>query len=200
MLDVDGVLVNGRPRDGKPLFTDLERDLGVPVDRLQAEFFETHWEAIVVGREDLALSLKAVLARIAPHASVEALITYWLANDARIDTHLLADVDALRAGGVTVLLATNQEHLRARFLMEDLGLGAHVDGIVYSAALGHRKPEPEFYRLATQRAGVSPGEIVLIDDNSGNVGAARAAGWQAAVWTGQRRLAEVLAGLTGAGR
>ena len=29
MVDVDGVLVHGRPQDGLPYFTSIERDLGI---------------------------------------------------------------------------------------------------------------------------------------------------------------------------
>ena len=53
MVDVDGVLIHGRPVDGLPLFTYLERDLGLRHDLLQREFFQPHWGDIVTGREAL---------------------------------------------------------------------------------------------------------------------------------------------------
>ncbi|WP_348645935.1 HAD family hydrolase [Rhizobium laguerreae] len=90
---------------------------------------------------------------------------------------------ALRQSGITLLLATNQEHRRARYLMEQIGLKAHFDDIIYSAALGHSKPSPDFFRLATERTGVLPGEIAFIDDMAENIEAARQFGWNAAQWT-----------------
>jgi putative hydrolase of the HAD superfamily len=81
--------------------------------------------------------------------------------------------------------------MRARYLMEEMGLGAHVDGIVYSAALGVRKPMPEFYRLAQERTGVEAGEIVFVDDVAANVEAAKAVGWNSVLWTGERRLRDI---------
>jgi len=63
MLDVDGVLVNGRPQDGKHLFTDLEADLGVSRSLLQAAFFDVYWQQIVVGKDALKPRLSAVAAR-----------------------------------------------------------------------------------------------------------------------------------------
>lgn len=183
MVDVDGVLIHGRPTDGLPLFTYLERDLGLRLDLLQQEFFQTHWRDIIIGHAALEPRLAGVLAKIAPHLSAETLIDYWFENDSRLDLNLLEELAALRQSGITLLLATNQEHSRARYLMEHIGLSAHFDDIIYSAALGHSKPSPDFFRLATERAGVLPGEIAFIDDMAENIEAARQFGWNAAQWT-----------------
>ena len=188
MLDVDGVLVNGRPQDGKHLFTDLERDLGLSRSLLQAAFFDVYWQEIVVGRDALLSRLRSVRGKIAPKLEAQQLIDYWFENDSRIDADVLRAVDELRLRGTKVFLATNQEHLRARYLMEAMQLGAHVDGIIYSAALGHRKPAPEFYRLANERVGVAAGDISFVDDVAANVEAARIAGWNGALWTGEHGL------------
>ena len=151
MVDVDGVLIHGRPEDGLPLFTFLERDLGLRLDLLQQEFFRPYWGDIITGREALEPQLASVLERIAPHLSAATLIDYWFKNDSRLNRDLLKELGILRESGITFFLATNQEHMRARYLMEQAGLGAHFDGIIYSAALGHRKPSPDFFRLATER-------------------------------------------------
>jgi putative hydrolase of the HAD superfamily len=192
MLDVDGVVVTGRPRDGGHPFADIEAELGVPAIPLQHKFFDTHWPAIIVGREPLEPRLAEVLADIAPSVSAAALIDYWFRNDARLDQAVLDSVARLRADGMKVLLATNQEHLRARYLMEELGLGRQVDGIAYSAALGHRKPAPEFYTSASALARADPADLVLVDDVLANVEAAIAAGWRGVHWTGGQRLEDVL--------
>lgn len=142
MVDVDGVLIHGRPTDGLPHFTYLERDLGLRFDLLQQEFFQTHWGDIIIGRAALEPRLAGVLAKIAPHLSAETLIDYWFENDSRLDRNLLEELAGLRQSGITLLLATNQEHRRARYLMEQIGLSAHFDDIIYSAALGHSKPSP----------------------------------------------------------
>lgn len=183
MVDVDGVLIHGRPADGLPHFTYLERDLGLRPDLLQQEFFQTCWGDIIIGREPLEPRLAEVLAKIAPHLGAAVLIDYWFENDSRLDRDLLEELAALRQSGVTLFLATNQEHGRARYLMEQAGLDAYFDDILYSAALGHRKPSPDFFRLATERAGVLPGEIAFIDDMAENVEAARQFGWNAVHWT-----------------
>lgn len=195
MLDVDGVVVRGRPDDGRPVFADLEQDLGLSAETLQTAFFKRHWQDIVIGRTPLVERLSPVLREIAPHLSAEALIDYWFRDDARLDVDVLSALPRLRQCGMAVFLATNQEHLRAAYLMNELGLAAHVDGMVYSAALGHRKPSPEFYRLAGERAGAEPSDIVLVDDTPDNVDAARAFGWRAVHWTGEVGLEDALASI-----
>ena len=182
MLDVDGVLVGGRPQDGLGQFTDLETDLGLSPELLRKRFFDTYWVDVVTGKRPLLETLAPVLADIAPGLPPQTLVDYWLANDSRLDRTLLADLPAVRQAGMRIFLCTNQEHLRARYLMEDLGLSPSVDGIVYSAALGVRKPEPDFYWRAATQVGARPRDIVFIDDNAYNVTAARKAGWAATQW------------------
>jgi putative hydrolase of the HAD superfamily len=48
----------------------------------------------------------------------------------------------------------------------------------YSYELGVRKPEPQIYRLALTRAGLTPEETLLIDDRLENIVGARAVGMQ----------------------
>lgn len=51
------------------------------------------------------------------------------------------------------------------------------DAIVDSSEVGTIKPEPKIYKIATERAGVAPNEIILIDDSRANLIAAEQAGW-----------------------
>ncbi len=192
MLDVDGVLVRGRPEDGRPWAERLEADLGLCPAALHRAFFAPHWEEIVVGRAGLMERLGPALADIAPWLPAERLVEYWFGQDARLDEGLLVELAALRARGVTVHLATNQEHLRAAHLMGPLGLGAHAEAIHHSAAIGARKPQPAFFRHVAAAVGLPPGALVLVDDTPANVDAAVAEGWRALCWTGEDRLLDLL--------
>jgi len=195
LMDVDGVLVTGRPQDGAHLFTDLEADLGISLEALQSGFFRPRWSAIVTGEKPLVPELTEALQAIAPHVSAQVLIDYWFKNDSRIDTAVLDAMRQLRAAGHPVYLATNQEHLRAKYLIETLTLGAEVDGIFYSAAIGHKKPGREFYaHVESALPGLNQG-IVLIDDTEANVLAARAHGWSAIHWQPGMTVPSALAAL-----
>lgn len=193
LVDVDGVLVTGRPEDGLHWSHDLERDLGIPPELLQRRFFARYWTDIVTGRAELRERLAPVLAEIAPAVSSEALLEYWFARDARLEKTLLQDIATLRRDGLIAALASNQEHLRARYLSERLGLAAHVDHFYYSAAIGARKPDSAFYRHIEQSLGEPPETLLLIDDTVENVRAARQAGWRAVHWTAAGCLGDIVA-------
>lgn len=193
MMDIDGVLIHSQRTDGQQLFADLETDFGLSPALLNEAFFTPHWEAIVTGKDALASRLAAVLAEIAPQVSADALIAYWFENDARVDEDVLAAMSAYRQRGLPVFLTTNQEHLRARYLMEVVGLGRHVDGIVYSAAVGHRKPYGAFFDAAAAIVKAEPANLVLVDDILANVEGARQRGWRAVHWLNDQPLARALA-------
>ncbi|MGC1177319.1 MAG: HAD-IA family hydrolase [Candidatus Saccharimonadales bacterium] len=53
----------------------------------------------------------------------------------------------------------------------------HYDAIVDSSEVGVIKPESRIYEIATERAGVPPEEIILIDDTRGNLAPAEHQGW-----------------------
>jgi putative hydrolase of the HAD superfamily len=188
MIDVDGVLVNGRPSDGRHWSANLEADLGLSFRVLRDAFFQRHWDQIVTGRADLRACLAPVLSEISPTLTVDRLLTYWFEQDARLNEKLLTELATIRARGLRAYLATNQEHERMRHLMSVLDLAAHVDGCCYSAAIGHRKPAAPFFEIAASRIELLPHELLLIDDDAENVRAAVKAGWCTAQWTGEERL------------
>lgn len=192
MLDVDGVLVAGRPSDGKPWTTDLERDLGLSAQELGRRFFAESWKQVIIGQRDLEDALQACLDTMEADVSAQTLIAYWLDNDAGLVASVLDDCRDAKQRGVPIYLTTNQEHLRAAYLMDNLGLAAEVDGIIYSAQLGVEKPDPSFFDGARMLTGRQAGEHLLVDDIEANVAAARKAGWRAVHWTSGSRLMDIL--------
>jgi putative hydrolase of the HAD superfamily len=185
MVDVDGVLVDGRPEDGLPWQTSLHADLALASDALHEHFFAPYWEDIILGRTELMPHLTAALQTIAPHLDPARFISYWFEKDSRLITPVLQQLSLARSAGTRVYLATNQEHLRAAYLMDTLGLAYHVDGIFYSARLGAQKPNPDFFTKVQAAVGLPGDEILFVDDRHQNIEAARNAGWQALHWTAQ---------------
>ncbi len=193
MVDVDGVLVH--PHGGGHWSDRLEADLGLSRADLDRAFFAPHWQDVMLGRADLFDRLAPALAQIAPHLSPQTLVDYWFAADARLDEALLGDLAVLRAGGLALHLATVQEHHRARYLWETLGLKARFDAMHYAADLGSAKPDPAFYAAIEARTGYAPLELALLDDRPANVAAAQARGWGGLIWDGRRPLGDLLAEL-----
>jgi len=81
------------------------------------------------------------------------------------------------------------EHLLAKHYSV---LPGHFREIVLSHEVRTVKPEPAIYQIATQRAGVPPERIFFSDDIPAHVEAARAAGWQAEVFTSAGSLIDAL--------
>jgi putative hydrolase of the HAD superfamily len=191
MVDVDGVIVI-HPSGGG--WADhLERDLGISPKKLHEHFFEKHWSDIVCGRAGLRERLAPVLLDIAPSLTCEQLIAYWFANDAHLNLDLLRDLADLRQRGIKIDLATVQEHERAHYLWNNLGLRHHFDSLHYSGNLGCAKPDLAFYKKIENRTALKPSQIFFIDDRPENVDGAQRAGWTAALWTPQTKLHELLA-------
>ena len=55
-------------------------------------------------------------------------------------------------------------------------LRGHFDSFIESCVVGLRKPDPAIYRLACDRLGVVPEQVVFLDDIGGNLKPARALG------------------------
>jgi hypothetical protein len=101
----------------------------------------------------------------------------------RLDLPLLKELASICSAGIQVFLATNQEHMRAAHLMQNLGLAKYVDGIHYSAQLGLNKPSRDFFTRISSHTGFVAAELLLIDDTLDNVNAAAEAGWKIVHWT-----------------
>ena len=55
------------------------------------------------------------------------------------------------------------------------------DAVVVSCEVGCRKPDAEMFNHVTDRLGVAPDSVVLVDDLEANVDGARRAGWHGIV-------------------
>ncbi|MEL7282512.1 MAG: HAD-IA family hydrolase [Pseudomonadota bacterium] len=192
MLDVDGVVISGHRADEELWTHHMQSDLGLDPAALVEGFFQRDWIEVVTGEKDLIPVLQTALDRMKAEVTAEALTEYWFAKDARIVEPVIEDCQRLRELGLTVILTTNQEHRRAAYLMQDLGLGKFVDGIVYSAQAGAQKPARAFFDFAMARTGARAKAHLLVDDHLANVDAARTAGWQAHHWTSGHRLWDVV--------
>lgn len=190
VVDVDGVLVVRSNGVGWDEY--LERDLGISPGDLHREFFAVHWDDVVRGRVKLRDRLTLVLNTLAPNVTCDQLVDYWFSHDAHVDQDLLGELSELRQRGFSVHLGTVQEHERARYLWESVGLRDHADGMHYSAELGYVKPELDFYRRIEERIVCSPSEIFFIDDRAENVDGARSAGWNSTLWTREAKLVKLI--------
>lgn len=193
-FDVDGVLVDGWHADAakrKPWDATIEEDLGVDRELFEKRFFgRTNGRSVMMdcvsGRRDLADALAEVLPRLGYAGSPESFMRYWFEKDSNLDPAVLSLVEILGVReDVELYLATGQEHHRARYLWNDLGLSRHFSDIFYSARLGCLKKEPAFFEAINAELGIGPDESPLFfDDQPEIVALAREAGWDAVHFTG----------------
>lgn len=81
-----------------------------------------------------------------------------------------------RAAGLRAAVISNSDGTVAEIL-RSLGLASALDFVIDSGAVGVEKPDPEIFRLALTRAGVTAAEAVYVGDlYSVDVRGARAAG------------------------
>lgn len=95
------------------------------------------------------------------------------------DEEALELVERVRARGVRVYLATNQQAMRAA-IMRDEGLYDHFDGAYYSFEMGVKKPDPAYFDHIVRDLRVQRDRVLFVDDTMVNVVGARAAGIRAA--------------------
>ena len=89
------------------------------------------------------------------------------------------NIDLLRhqkSVGRTVSVATSSFTDEARRVLDVLGLRVLLDDVVGRDLIDNPKPDPEIYLLAMDRLGISPSEVVIIEDSPIGTRAAMASG------------------------
>jgi putative hydrolase of the HAD superfamily len=151
---------------------------------------------------DLAGTVRAIAVRLGGHPSEAAVRR---AAGRRIDftrrllrppASTLATLDALRAKGIPLGLATNCSAETPR-LWRDTPLAERFAATGFSCVLGVCKPEPEIYLAVCASLGVPPGDCVFVGDGeAGELAGAAALGMRAIqvtewansapTWSGER--------------
>lgn len=187
-FDVDGVLVHGyhaRPELQRHWDAQLLQDLGIDRERFRNEFiFDIFIKKVIVGEMSLVEALDRRLPSLGYRGSPMAFINYWLSHDSDLNQPLLDIVRQLRArDDLRLYIATNQDHMRALWLWQTLGLGELFEDIFYSARAGVRKPEPGFFDFIEHRIGPQTEPPLFFDDTPKVIDGARRAGWEAVLFT-----------------
>jgi putative hydrolase of the HAD superfamily len=82
-----------------------------------------------------------------------------------IHPHVTDFLDAVRASGRRIVLATNAHHKSVTLKMARTGLTPRFDAIVSSHALGAAKEEQEFWRRLAALEPFDPARTLLVDDS-----------------------------------
>ena len=98
----------------------------------------------------------------------------------------------LRGADIPVYGLTNFSAETWPLALERFAFLNEFSGAVISGQEGVAKPDPAIYERLTERFGLDPARLLFADDREDNVAAARAAGWQAVVFTTPVALREIL--------
>ncbi|HEY8762823.1 MAG TPA: HAD family hydrolase [Solirubrobacteraceae bacterium] len=195
LLDALGTLVSLEPPAPR-LREQLATHFGVDVSQPQAEraiaaeisFYRAHLQQ---GKDPRSLArlrrgcaqvlLDALPSSVAiERLDPEQMVAVLLAS---LQFSVFADVRpalaAARSTGRRLIVVSNWD-VSLHEVLERLGVGTLVDGILTSAEFGERKPSPSIFRRAVEMAGVRAAEAMHVGDSlEEDVAGARAAGIEA---------------------
>ena len=103
----------------------------------------------------------------------------WMAEESQPRPAMLSAIRAIRARGLMVGALTNnwvQEPENTGSKDGSRALSEFFDVFIESSVEGLRKPDPRIYRLACERLGVEPREVIFLDDIGANLKPARELG------------------------
>lgn len=184
VFDVDGVLIYGnhaRPELQRRWDEHLLADLGIDPDRFRDEFiFDIFIKKVITGQMALVDALDRRLPSFGYKGSSMTVVQYWLSHDSTLNAELIAAIRALKAkADIRLFIATNQDHMRALWLWQILGLSDIFEDIFYSARVGIKKPDTGFFDFAAARIGPQSEPPLFFDDTPKVIAGARAYGWEA---------------------
>lgn len=168
-FDINGCLVRFFHR----AFTQIAHDYHVPPERVETVFWHYN-DAICLG--DITMDeFNKLFAEKLNIKSLDWSEYYLDAVDPIKEMHEVVAWAAknYRIGLLSNIMPGLIEALRTSGNIPDLP----YDVIIDSSQSGAIKPEKEIYELATQKAGVSPDEVLFVDDSRTNLMAAEKLGW-----------------------
>ncbi len=180
LFDLGGVVL------GSPLgaIRDYETELGFErnaINRVAAETAPSGaWSRLERGELDLA-SFYAAFEKDCRMAGLEIdaqLMMQRMSEASKPRPIMLEALARLRAAKLPIgALTNNWAHADDETRSDGTrALRDHFDVFIESSVEGLRKPDPEIYRLACERLGVAPEEVIYLDDIGPNLKPARAMG------------------------
>lgn len=169
LFDADGVI----QRTSGDFIDGITRVLGSRADEA-GRFLDQVFAAerpCVTGEADFEKQVAGILASWGLSAKPAELLSAWQAIDPIDGVDSL--IRHLRERDYLCCLATNQQTYRSHYMRTALGYDELFDEQFYSCEMGVRKPDSAYFELILRRLGRPPSEVLFLDDNEGNVAAAK---------------------------
>jgi len=186
LFDWGGVFTRGT-FDGR-VVRNLARRYALEEDAVSRAYFDLV-ERLELGEWSLKRFWEVLSSRLAvnaPYRSFEQLFLGSVAPRREMYELLMALPEELVVG-----LLSNNYPVISRFLRAEDSFD-RFDAAVFSNEEGVKKPGNEAFLLALDRMGLSPEEVLFVDDNPDNVEAARRLGFKTHLFTEPAPLVEAL--------
>lgn len=82
----------------------------------------------------------------------------------------------LKSEGYKIAVCSNSIRNTVVTMMDKAALTPYIDLMISNEDVRHGKPDPEMYRLAMDKFGLSPEECLIVEDNENGIKAAKGAG------------------------
>jgi HAD superfamily hydrolase (TIGR01509 family) len=99
-------------------------------------------------------------------------------NPIPIKEGLVELLQALRARGIPIAIATGTRRVWADDMLARSGMSEYIDAMICGDEVSACKPNPEIFLKAAALIGVPPQECIVLEDSYNGIRAARAAGAQ----------------------
>ncbi|MBI2104432.1 MAG: HAD family phosphatase [Candidatus Omnitrophica bacterium] len=186
LFDLGGVVFEV---ESDRLVHQVAQGLGRPFEEVQEAVY--HPELLLpfeLGRITATAYYEGLKKRLALRWTYEQFARAWTGIFTE-NTDVTALMQQLRKRHRLMAL-TNTNTLHLDYIKASFPSLAVLEAWVASCDVGLRKPDPQFYRLALERAGVRPSEAVYVDDRPEMVEAGRAVGLTAVRFQNGKQLAE----------
>jgi len=177
VFDLDGTLVDSAPDLVRALNETLDLE-GLPrVDVERVRRLIGNGARVLIERASAAAGAHFSPERL--DQLTKAFIDFYRADIAGQTAPfpgLESALDALTAEGARLSVCTNKRTDLSLQVLDALGLTLRFAAIVGADGVPHKKPHPDHYRAAVERAGGTVARSLMIGDTSTDVAAARGAG------------------------
>ena len=175
MFDLGGVLVRRQP---ERIVAAVAKDTKLPADRLRQELAGSKWiDQFELGQIGPRQLHEALAGSLNLPWTFEQFVAAWngILSENTDTTWML---ESLRSR-YKLLVLSNTNVLHDEHIRQSWPVFAQVHYWIASYQVGLRKPEPQIYELALQRADIPPEAAVYVDDTEEFVLAARRLGLKA---------------------
>ena len=188
ILDLDGVIVDSMPMHVRAWREYLRRN-GIVSEELIRRMHGRKNDEIL--RDFMAENTTAE--EIAAHGAKKEQL-YREMMEGQLENYLVPGLREFldHAEGIPIAVASNAERANVDFVLDGLGLRAHITVALDSSCVKLPKPSPEIYLRAAHDLGLPPQDCIVFEDSEVGVTAGRRAGMRVVgILTGGIPLTEV---------